>query len=170
MLTYLGTMLAGSVILFMLYGLYCARSKRLPMLQEHAWKTAGLAFVLAAVFGTVLARISYALLMQELDFEYDGIAALGYLLEFDIDNVSFFGGAVGVMLGVWLANRLMRKQATAAGMDAFAPFGALLVALFRLGEGFFGSWGTGANLPEGSPFAFFPFALEIPVDGGYSVK
>lgn len=168
MLTYLGLMLTGSIVVFALYGLYCARAAHLPTLRERAWLTAGLSFVLAAVFGTVLARISYALLMQELDFEYDGIEALWYLLEFDIDNVSFFGGAVGVVLGVWLANRLTRRNAVAVAMDAFAPFGALLVALFRLGEGFFGSYGTGANLPEGSSFAFFPFALEIKVDGGYS--
>lgn len=168
MITYSWAMLLGSAIIFALYGLRCARAVRTPALRCNAWLTALLAMVFSAVFGLVLARLSYALLMQELDFEYDGIAALGQLLVLKIDRTSFFGGAVGVCLGVLLANRLPRRDAVAAGLDAFAPFGALLVALFRLGEGFFGSYGAGANLPEGSPFAFFPFALEITVDGGYN--
>lgn len=168
MSTYLWAMLAGSVVIFTLYGLRCAKAVRVPALRQRAWLTALLSLGFAVLFGVVLARVSYALLMQELDFEYDGIAALEQLLWFEIDNVSFFGGAVGACLGVLLANRLTRKGTVLAGMDAFAPFGALLVALFRMGEGFFGSYGTGSSLPEGSPFAFFPFALEIKVDGGYS--
>ena len=166
--TYLWLMLGSTVLIFALYGLRCGCAVCMPHLRQRAWLTAFLGLVFAAVFGVVLARISYALLMQELDFEYDGIAALEQLLWIDIDNVSFFGGAAGVCLGVLLANRLTRKGIVVDGMDAFAPFGALLVALFRMGEIFFGSYGTGTILPEGSPFAFFPFALEISVNGGYS--
>lgn len=165
---YLATMLAGTAVIFALYGLRCDRAVRFPELRQRAWLTAGLSLVFAGVFCLVLARGSYALLMQELDFEYDGAEALLLLLEVDIDNVCFMGGALGVCLGVLLANCLTRKGAVLTGMDAFAPFGALLVALFRVGEGAFGSYGTGTSLPEGSPLAFFPFALEIPVDGGYS--
>ncbi len=165
---YLPVMAAGSALLFALYGLRCARAVRLPQLRTRAWETALLAFLFSALFGTVLARIGYALLMLELDFEYDGIAALGQLLEFEIGCVSFMCGALGVCLGVLLANRLTRKDSVTAGMDAFAPFGALLAALFRMGECFFGSYGTGSSLPEGSPLAFFPFALKIDIDGGYT--
>ncbi len=165
---YLASMLAGTVAIFALYGWRCAGAVRLTALRKQAWLTALLALVFSAVFGIVLARVSYALLMQELDFEYDGIAALEQLLWLDIDNMCFFGGAVGVCLGALLANRITRKGAVLVGMDAFAPFAALLVALFRMGECAFGSYGTGTSLPEGSPFAFFPFALEIKVDGGYS--
>ncbi|MBP3453332.1 MAG: hypothetical protein J6M20_06415 [Clostridia bacterium] len=161
-------MLAGSIAIFALYGWRCAAAQRIPALRQKAWLTALLAMVFSAVFGVVLARVSYALLMQELDFEYDGLAALEQLLWLDIDTMCFFGGAVGVCLGVLLANRITRKGNVVLGMDAFAPFAALLVALFRLGEGAFGSYGTGTSLPEGSPLAFFPFALEIKVDGGYS--
>lgn len=168
MTTYLWLMAAGSLAVFALYGMYCRNDAARPALKRGAWQTAGLSLLLAAIFGVVLARVSYALLMQELDFEYDGIAALEQLLWFDADHVCFVGGALGVVLGVLLANRIMHKEEAISGMDAFAPFGALLVALFRLGEGFFGSYGTGTILPEGSPFAFFPFALEIKVDGGYS--
>lgn len=168
MFTYPWVMLAGSLIIFALYGLRCARAVRIPALRKQAWLTALLAMVFSAVFGLVLARLSYALLMQELDFEYDGIYALEQLLVLKIDRMCFFGGAAGVCLGVLLANRLTRRGTAAAGLDAFAPFGALLAALFRLGEGFFGSYGTGANLPDGSPFAVFPFALQISVDGGYN--
>lgn len=168
MSTYLWAMLLGTVLIFALYGLRCARAVRLPELRKGAWTTALLSLVFSSAFGVVLARLSYALLMQELDFEYDGVEALWLMLELDVDHMSFVFGAVGAVLGVLLANRLTRNGAVAAGMDAFAPFGALLVALFRLGEGFHGSYGTGTILPEGSPLAFFPFALEISVDGGYS--
>lgn len=168
MSAYLWIMAAGSAAVFALYGLRCAKAVRLPELKRNAWPAALLSFVFAAVFGAVLARVGYALLMQELDFEYEGIEALSQLLEFEIDTVSFVFGALGVVLGVLLANRLTRKGSVFIGMDAFAPFGALLAALFRLGELFFGSYGAGGNLPEGSPFAFFPFALKIEVAGGYS--
>ena len=165
MSAYLWVMLAGSLVVFALYGFRCAGAVRLPDLRKNAWLTALLAFLFSALFGTVLARCGYALLMSELDFEYDGIEALGQLLEFEIDAVSFFCGAAGVILGVLLANRLTRKGSVITGMDAFAPFGALLAALFRLGECFFGSYGAGAVLPEGSPLAFFPFAVKISVAG-----
>ena len=168
MSTWLWIMTAGSAVIFALYGLRCAKAVRLPALRKRAWETALLSFAFAVLFGTVLARVGYALLMQELDFEYDGIAALGQLLEFEIDTVSFLFGALGVILGVLLANRLTRKGTVITGMDAFAPFGALLAALFRLGEVAFGSYGAGGNLPEGSPLAFFPLALKIEVAGGYS--
>ena len=165
MSAYLWVMLAGSLAVFALYGLRCAKAVRLPALRKKAWLTVLLAFLFSALFGSVLARCGYALLMQELDFEYDGIEALSQLLEFEIDTVSFFCGAAGVILGVLLANRLTRKDSVLTGMDAFAPFGALLAALFRLGESFFGSYGAGRVLPEGSPLAFFPFAVKISVAG-----
>ena len=53
-----------------------------------------------------------------------------------------------------------------AGMDAFAPFGALMVALFRMGEITEPLHYGGKQLPEGSPLAFFPFAMEGKVAGG----
>ncbi len=168
MSSYLWFMLAGSVLIFALYGLRCACAVRLPRLRKNAWGAALLSLLFSAAFGLVLARVAYALLMQELDFEYDGIAALEDLLRIDYDNLSFFFGGVGAVLGVLLANRLTRGSAVAEGMDAFAPFGALLVCLFRLGENAFGSYGAGTILPEGSPLTFFPFAVEISVDGGYS--
>lgn len=157
-------MAVGSICLFALYGLRCART---PQLRHKAPHMALLALVFSAVFGAVLARVSYALLMQELDFAYDGVEALAQLLWFRIDNLSFFGGAAGVCLGVALASRLTNKGAMTTALDAFAPFGALLVALFRFGESFFASYGCGTSLPEDSVFARFPFALYIEADGGY---
>ena len=165
---YWAWMTAGTVLIFALYGLRCARAERVPALRQRPWLTALLSLIFSVLFGLPLARIGYALLMQELDFAYDGWGALEYLLEIEVDLMSFFCGALGVCLGVLLANRLTRRKAVLAGMDAFAPFGALLIALFRLGEISFGSWGAGEILPEGSPFAFFPLALNISVDGGYS--
>lgn len=168
MSTWLWVMAASSAVIFALYGLRCARAERIPALRKNAWPAALLGFVFSAAFGTVIARGGYALLTQELDFEYDGIGALAQLLEFDYDCLSFLGGALGVFLGVLLANRLTRKGSVMAGMDAFAPFGALLTAAFRLGELFFGSYGAGRRLPDGSAFAFFPFAVEIRTAAGYS--
>lgn len=167
MSAYLWIMLAVSSLIFVLYGLRCAGAVRLPELQKRAWGTTAFSFFFSALFGTVLARIGYALLMQELDFEYDGIEALEQLLEFDIECVSFLCGALGVILGVLLANRLTRKGSVITGTDAFAPFGALLVALFRLGELFHGSYGLGRTLPDGSALAFFPFAMKITDAGGH---
>lgn len=157
-------MAVGVAALFALYGLRCTRVQKL---RDRAWLTAGLSLILASVFALVLARVSYALLMLELDFEYDGLEALLQLLELRIENVSFFGGAVGVCLGVALANRLLHKGSVLAGLDAFAPFGALLIALFRINESFYGSYGAGASVPEGSILRCFPFALWIEVDGNY---
>ena len=170
MSAYLWIMSAGSALIFALYGLRCAKAVRLPELHTRAWRTALLSFVFAVLFGTVLGRIGYAVLTQELDFEYDGIEALAYLLdfvEFGTPHVSFFCAAVGVCLGVLLANRLTRKDTVFAGMDAFAPFGALLAAMFRLGELFFKIYGLGRTLPENSPLAFFPFAVRLTDAGGY---
>ena len=165
MSTYLWIMSAGAAALFALYGLRCAKAERLPSLQTHAWETALLSLLFSVVFGTVLARVGYALMTPELDFENDGIGALSQLLEFDFDCVSFFFGAVGVCLGVLLANRLLRKGSVAVGMDAFAPFGALLIALFRMGEYFSGTWGAGRKLGTDS-LAFFPFAVKFTGAGG----
>ena len=167
MSAYLWMMLAGSAAVFALYGFRCAKAVRIPALRKHAWQAAALSFFFSALFGAVLARVGYALLMQELDFEYDGVEALEQLLEFDIEYVSFLCGALGIVLGVLLANRLVRKGSVMRGMDAFAPFGALLAVLFRLGELFHGSYGLGRTLPDGSALAFFPFAAKITDAGGH---
>ena len=168
MSAWLWTIMSGSVLIFSLYGLRCAKAVRLPQLRNRPWLTAVLAFLFSALFGAVLARLGHALLMQEFDFEYDGFATLEQLLDFRIDCLSFLCGALGVCLGVLLANRLTRKDAVFDGMDAFAPFGALLAALFRMGECFFESYGAGASLPDDSPLAFFPFALKSEIDGGFT--
>lgn len=170
MSAYLWTMVIGSALIFVLYGLRCAKAVRLPQLRSRAWRTALLAFLFAILFGTVLSRVGYAVLTQELDFEYEGIEAFSSLLifeEFGSPHLSFFCGAVGVCLGVLLAGRLAAKGTAFIRMDAFAPFGALLVALFRLGELFFEIYGLGRTLPKDSPLSFFPFAVKITDAGGY---
>ena len=165
---YLPLMAAGTIVIFLLYGLYCSRSGNGNPISRRAMLTAVLALVLSVVIGTILARVGYAVMTEELDFESDGIEALLDLFDLNYDTVSFFCGAVGVCLGVLAANRLVRKDAVVEGMDAFAPFGALLAALFRMGEISFGSYGIGSNLPENSALAFFPFALKVETAGGYS--
>lgn len=170
MSAYLWIMVTGSAIIFALYGLYCTKADHLPILKKRSWETALLAFIFAAICGSFLARVGYALLMsEEFDFEYEGIGALAQLLEFDYEYVSFFCGAAGACLGVALANRMMRKGAVLTGMDAFAPFGALIVALFRSGELCFGSYGLGRTLSDGNPLNFFPFAMKITDAGGHDI-
>ena len=101
---------------------------------------------------------------EEEDPLVDGV--LIPLYKFDITGLSFFFGALGVCLAVFIANCLTRRKNAAAGMDAFAPFGALMVVLFRMGEITEPLHYGGKLLPEGSPIAFFPFALEVKVAGG----
>ena len=64
MSAYLWIMLAGSVAVFALYGLRCAGAVRLPVLRKNAYLTALLAILFSALFGTVLARCGYALLLS----------------------------------------------------------------------------------------------------------
>ncbi len=163
---YLGLMGAGTAIVFALYGLFCTNGGKGTVPAKRAGGTAALSLLFSAVLAPMLGRIGYALMTEELDFE-EGAEALEALLDIGIDRFSFFWAAAGVVLGVLLANRLTRRDALWQGMDAFAPFGALLVALFRAGEIAVPYYGGGAFLPEGHPLAFFPFALKIETAGGY---
>ena len=147
-------LIAGGAVCFALWGLKLRRAA-----------AAALGFGLAAVLGLAVSRLLYALLIEFEDFGYDGID----LLWTDVtpDRLSFFGGCVGVCLGAALGCRLTGLHAL-QGLDSFAPFGALLAAAARAAELTLGSLGGGAQLPEGSPFARLPFALQVTADGGYS--
>ena len=138
MSAWLWIMAAGSAVVFALYGLRCAKAVRLPELRKHAWETALLSFVFAAVFGLVLARAGYALLMQELDFEYDGLAAFGQLLEIEIDRLSFLGGAIFMILCDMISRTAVPPNEIAVGaitQVTGAPFFLYLLWKERACEG-----------------------------------
>ena len=168
MSAYLRWMAGGTVFIFVLYGLYCYTAGKKRGVWKHAWLTALLALLFSLRIAPELARVGYALMTLELDIESYGMEALKDLFDIEITRFSFFCGGAGVVLGVLLANALTRRDAMWKGMDAFAPFGAMLVALFRLGEIAAPFYGGGHFLSDGNPLAFFPFALKIETAGGYT--
>lgn len=177
---YLLWMTIGTVVIFALYGLRCLLTRRGTPVRKWALLTALIALVLTVRLALEFARVGYVVLMEALDYEnvyldvmeewIDAdeakLTILENLFTFNLSGLSFFCGAVGVCLSVLLANRLTRKGAVWAGMDAFAPFGALLVVLFRVGQISEPLSGGGKLLPDGSSLAHFPFALGITNERG----
>ena len=111
-----------------------------------------LSFPLCTVFGFLLAKISYVLLME-----------IRYILEwgewdalFDPapKTFCFVGGAVGVWLGVLLSAKLTKYKPSGSVLDTFTVPGALLIAGLRLAEVELGSWGTGRfiEVPESASY------------------
>ena len=138
--------LCGAVLTALLFAL------RLKGSGLRAW-TALLALPLSAVLGALLAKLCYALLM--LDVLTVGLDAF---TNWNFDRLSFFGGGLGVCLGVAAATKICRVR-PAEALDAFAPAGAVMVCAARAGEIFLGTLGVGSLLPEDSPFCRFPFAV-----------
>ena len=154
MLTYAAAMAAGTILCFALYAL---------RLRASGGKAAGALITLpaAAVCGLLGARVGYVLLQLMDELGYYGVSALWRFAE---DAQSFVLGAVGVCAGVALCARFTGLSRGAA-LDAFAPAGALLAAVFRIGEHWLGSWGLGGLADKKSPLAFFPIAVQF--DAGY---
>ena len=146
-LTYLLWML-GSALIAAAVHFYTAKGlkKRAPL--------ALLTLAFGTVLGTVLARLGYCLLQADY--------ALGYGLEYtllsdDMSLMSFFCGALGVILGAVLAAKCTGSRVMPA-LNAFAPAGALMAALARFGEHFLGMICAG-NYLENEAFCFFPVAV-----------
>lgn len=167
---YLQWMIFGTLAIFALYGVRCLLAGKGKPVRKRALLTAAIALALAVRLGLELARVGYVTLTETFDLTEEGLYwdddILIPLFSFDITKLSFFFGAAGVCLAAAIANCITRRNAVIAGMDAFAPFGALTAALFRMGEITEPLHFGGKPLPEGSPFAFFPFALEGRVAGG----
>lgn len=108
----------------------------------------------AIVLGAMLSKVTYVVLQWHYAFPHWGWGAFTVLRP---DTFCFFGGAVGVVLGVIISAKLTHQRVLPV-LDAFAPAGALLVAIARFGEKYLGEIGTaGFEMPE--QLAFFPFAL-----------
>ena len=149
-------MIAGALICAAVYGLL-ARGLKRPAL---CWVSLGL----SAVLGTVCAKLVYYL--AQIDFMIAN-GWLASLVNTDPAQWCFFGGGIGVVLGVWLAAKWMRVS-PAQALDAFAPAGALMAAIAR-----FGAWflqdamiGLGEYL-EDPALCFFPLAVRNEWDEYY---
>ena len=97
----------------------------------RAWKPALAALPLAALLAAIGAKGLYFLakLPEQLD-NY----GLGGLLRTRAAEFSFIGGCAGVVVAVILVARLTRRPILPT-LDAFAPCGALMVAVIRGAEG-----------------------------------
>ena len=118
--------------------------------------------VLAASAETELPRASQTRLEETNEVVSIRLQAAGKLVygsPFELSVVTRPADAqyIGVVLGVIISAKLTHQRVLPV-LDAFAPAGALLVAIARFGEKYLGEIGTaGFEMPE--QLAFFPFAL-----------
>lgn len=115
---------------------------------------APLALAAGIVLGVVLAKVLYCLMMFSSQFKRYGLEAL---LRTKPAEFSFVGGCLGAVLGVCLAAKLLRMP-IAKTLDAFAPCGALMIAVARAAEYHLGLIGLGAFVQTES-LQFFPVAM-----------
>ena len=135
----------GTLLIFAFW----KRSSRL------SWRTVLTSLSFAVLFGLLLSKLVYILTQAMRDLLDYGPEIL---FETDPSTFSFFGGAAGVLLGIVLACRFSHEKILPA-LDAFAPFGAFLIAVFRSAEYCLGTLGAGPMMMDSSPLASFPFAL-----------
>jgi len=141
-------MLASALVCTALYA-FLARKLRKPAL-------APLTLVLGVVLGAVGAKLVYY--VTQIDF----MIANGWLrslVNMDPAEWCFFGGAMGVALGAYLAAKLVGVKPMDA-LNAFAPAGALMVALGRF-SGYFlqeAMIGLGEYM-ENPALCFFPLTV-----------
>ena len=144
--------LAGSaVICFALFGL--AAATRTKLKSGKAAALAGLSLGLGILLGLIGAKLFYFL------FRISYIFKTGfwkYVFSLKADELSYYGAAAGVCLGVYLAAKILKEKPGKA-LNAFAAAGALLAALARFAEYWLGSLGTGDYLEEALPFPFAVF-------------
>ena len=122
-----------------------------------AARTALWTCLLSGLLGAGCARLGYVLLRIDI-FPWGN--PLRAVTEWDVNTLSYYGGAAGVALGAALAAGSTGKPVKEA-LGLFAPAGALLAALARFGEGFLGMLGVGMYLEDG----FFPLAVRFTWDG-----
>lgn len=118
-------------------------------------KLALTALFFSALLGFVLGKVVYVLSLASRMFPRYGANAF---LRMAFAEFSFVGAAMGAVLGVVLAGRIHRAR-TLPVLDAFAPAGALMVAIARGGEYFLNMLGVG-NYLENESLYFFPLAVQ----------
>lgn len=145
---YLIFILCSSVLCCTLY-MFSARAE-LKVAPGKAAALSGLTLAAGALLGLVCAKLLFFI------FRFTYILKTGffeYLFSIDQSQLSYYGGAAGVCLGVALSARIMKVK-PAGALNAFAASGALLAALFRFAEYWLGALGTGDYLEAGLPFPF----------------
>ena len=123
---YLATICIGTLAAVVLFGLRLRQARQ------------GLSVLFAAVplmliFGYLLAKGTF---LAVFPFYLSGYGAKA-LISLNPPEFSFVAGCIGACAGVALAAKLFRIR-PGIMLDAFAPAGALLVLVFRLGEHFLG--------------------------------
>lgn len=151
MTAYGSILLTGLLICFGLYAFRIAQNKL-------KWSVFTLSIPFILILGYLFAKILYILCF--IDFSMiDEYWFEDNFLVLNPSEFSVFGGAVGVCIGVLLACRCTRQKASAY-LDAFAPCGAFLLCAIRIDEIHLERLGAGALLPEGSPLAKYPLAIQ----------
>lgn len=142
-------MLLSALLSTALYGFLARKTRRAAPLCL-------LTLVLGGVLGAVCAKMVYYL--TQIDF----MIANGWLQSLvnpDPAEWCFSGGAIGVGVGAYLAARLLKVK-PAAALDAFAPAGALMVALARFGGCFLQDAMIGlGEYMENPALCFFPLTV-----------
>ena len=111
--------------------------------------------VLGTVLGVFLARLVWVLCM--IQYRYP-LFALNY------DELSYYGGMAGVILGVFLAAKIGGLGGRKV-LNVFAPMGAMLAVAVRFAEYFLAEYGCGAYMEQG---LFFPLTVEFRYDESFA--
>ncbi len=151
MLTY-SIWLGGSILL-------CAVLAGLMLRCKHArrpWQTAGLLLLCGTLLGVVCSKLFFYL--AKIDFMIaDGW--LESLFDTTITQWSFFGAAIGAVLGTVLVAKIMKCSGSFL-LNTMAPAGALMVALARFGCFFLQDQMVGLGKYVESPMlCFFPISV-----------
>ena len=145
---YLLFMAGSAVVCFLLYALTARR--RMGLSGNRTAALGALSLGLGILLGLAGAKLLYFLFR----FSYTLNTGVGkFLFSLKPEELSYYGGAAGVCLGVALAAKILGEKAGKA-LNAFAVSGALLAALARFAEYWLGALGTGDYLEEGLPFPF----------------
>ena len=117
--------------------------------------------VLVLLLGTVCGALGAKLIFILFRINMFSFARLSEWFTLHVENVTYYGGVIGVCFGVFLAAKIAR-QAPGKVLNAFAPMGAFLAAMARFAEAFLGYAGVGMYLDGEPPF---PLAVRFTWDG-----
>lgn len=137
-----------------LIGVGCLFCAVLFQLLRHQRRMKFLPVLPAVLLAFVVSKVSYVILQWHFVYPRYGWDAF---FQLKAGSFCFVGGAAGAVLGIVLAAYLTHQKPLQA-LDAFAPAGAMMVAIARLGEKYLGEIGT-ANFEAPASLSFMPFAL-----------
>lgn len=146
--TYLLFLSASAFLCFSLFSLSAGR--RMGLTGRRAATLGALSLALGALLGLLGAKLLYFM------FRFSYILKTGpgsFLFSMKADELSYYGGAAGVCLAVFLASKILGEK-TDAVLNAFAIPGAILAAMARFAEFWLGALGTGDYIEEALPFPF----------------